>query len=184
MKKITLKFIPISSVAYLGAGVVIILAFILIIIYPAYKQLNLLDGEIAKRQGEIGSQKILLPLYLDLVKESEKKVPDVLEIPERKILPKDNIDLIPSIFKGIARKSGMELVTVTPDFTTLARGGDAVLITIVARGGFSPLRSFLIEVGNIPYVRNIEAFEVMQRANDKELKMKLWLRAGSSEVRG
>lgn len=178
MKKITLGFIPISSIAYLGIGIVIVLAFVTVIVYPSYKQLVRLDEDITKMQGRIDSQKILLPLYLDLVRTSEKKVPDALSLPEKEVLPKERIDLIPSLFKGVARKSGMELVSVTPDFTTLARGGDAILINAVARGSFSGVRKFLVELGNVPYVKLVEEMEVKQRANNKELKLTLWLLAG------
>ena len=104
-------------------------------------------------------------------------MPDTLFLPERKALPKENIGVIPSLFKGIARKSGMELVTVNPDFTTLARGGDAILINAVARGDFSSVRKFLVEVGKVPYVKTVEEMEIKQRANDKELKLKIWLQA-------
>lgn len=178
MKNITLKSIPVSSFVYLGVGIVILLTFITVIIHPSFKQVDQLDRAISGIQRKINSQKILLPLYLDLVKKGEEKVLGTLLLPEPKVLPKESIDLIPSIFKGIARKSGMDLVAVSPDFTTLARGGDAILINATARGGFSGVRMFLVELGKVPYVKQIEEMEIKQRANDKELKLTIWLRAG------
>ncbi|HEU19771.1 MAG TPA: hypothetical protein ENO00_10450 [Deltaproteobacteria bacterium] len=178
MKNFTLKSLPVSSLAYLGIGIVILLTFVTAIICPSLKQLNRLDGEISDIQGRINSQKVLLPLYFDLVKKSEEKVPDTLLLPEKKVLPKESIDLIPSLFKGIAGKSGMDLVAVNPDFTTFARGGGAILINTVARGDFSSVRMFLVELGKVPYVKQVEEMEIRQRANNKELKLTIWLQAG------
>lgn len=176
--KIRYDIIPVRSMIYLLISTLVLAAVIFLVIYPYYKSLDKLDMEIASIEQHIETQKVLLPLYMELVKKSGASVPDKFTIPERKTLPKNNIDLIPSIFKGVARKSHIKIVSVSPDFTTLSRGQTSILINATVRGDFFSFRNFLIELGKVPYVRQIEEIEIQQRAIDKEFKMKLWLGVG------
>jgi len=104
--KIRYNIIPVRSVIYLLISTVIVASVILFVLYPYYKSLNNLDMEIAGFKQRIRTQKELLPLYTKLLEKSEMSAPDKFSLPEKSSLPKNNIDLIPSIFKGLARKSG------------------------------------------------------------------------------
>lgn len=177
MKKIS-DLVPIRSIVYLVVCIVIIAAFVLLVIFPSYNSLGKLDREIANVKTRMIRQKALLPLYIELVRKSEAAVPHKYSIPESKEIPKNNIDLIPSLLKGVSRKSGVELVLVNPDFTTLAKGEGSILINTVVRGDFFSFREFLIELGKVPYLKELEEIEILQRATDKEFKMKIWLAVG------
>lgn len=176
--KIRYNIIPVRSVVYLLISTAIVAAVILFVLYPYYKSLNNLDMEIAGIKERIKAQRELLPLYTKLVEKSGMSAADKFSLPERSTLPKNNIDLIPSIFKGLARKSHTEIISVNPDFTTISKGQGSILINATVRGNFFGLRDFLVELGKVPYVRQIEEIEIQQRSADKELKMKLWLRVG------
>jgi len=176
--KIRYGIIPVRSVIYLLISTVIIAAVILFVLCPYYKSLNTLDMEIASAKQRIKAQRELLPLYTKLVEKSGISAPDKFSLPEKSSLPKNNIDLIPSIFKGLARKSKTETISVNPDFTTISKGQGSILINATVRGSFSSLRDFLIELGKVPYVRQIEEIEIQQRSAEKELKLKLWLGVG------
>jgi len=176
--KIRYNIIPVRSVIYLLISIVIVAAVILLVLYPYYKSLNNLDMEIAGFKQRITTQKELLPLYTKLLEKSEMSAPDKFSLPEKSSLPKNNIDLIPSIFKGLARKSNTEIISVNPDFTTISKGQGSILINATVRGSFSGLRDFLTELGKVPYVQQIEEIEIQQRSADKELRMKLWLGVG------
>ena len=176
--KIRYGIIPVRSVIYLLISTVIIATVILFVLYPYYKSLNTLNIEIAGIKQRIKTQRELLPLYTKLVEKSGMSAPDKFPLPEKSSLPKNNIDLIPSIFKGLARKSNTEIISVNPDFTTISKGQGSILINATVRGSFSSLRDFLNELGKVPYMRQIEEIEIQQRSADKELKMKLWLGVG------
>jgi hypothetical protein len=165
-------------VIYILISTFVVAAVIFLVLYPYYKSLDKLDMEIAGIEQRIETQKVLLPLYMELVKKSGAAVPDKFTISERKALPKNNVDLIPSIFKGVARKTHTKIVSVSPDFTTLSRGRTSILINVTVRGDFFSFRNFLIELGKVPYVGQIEEIEIQQRAADKEFKIKLWLGVG------
>jgi len=178
MNKIDLKSIPPRTVVYLVLCFLVIGTFISLVLCPSYKSLGKLDREIARVEERIQIQKTLLPLYINLVKKAEAKVPQQFVIPEAKMIPEKNVDLIPSIFKGVARKANVEIVLVNPDFTTLAKRQGAILINAVVLGDFFRLRTFLIEIGKVSYLERVESIEIQERAKNKELKMKLWLRVG------
>lgn len=178
MKDILFEKIYGRGAVYLIISTVIIVAFILVVLYPTYKSLDKLDMEIVRVKQRIEKQKVLLPLYYELVEKSKAEIPDELPLPERKKFSESDIKLIPSIFKNIATKSGTEILSVNPDVTTLADKSGVILVNAATKGDFSRLRNFLIEIGKLPYLKGIERIEIQQKAVDKELKIKMWLEMG------
>jgi len=174
MKKEWYNILPVRTLIYLGVSIFIVTIFLLVIIYPYYRSLGTLDKEIAGMYKRVEQQKVLLPLYMKLVEKSGASVPDKFSLPIRKTVPKNNIDLIPPLIKGIARKSGMQTVMVTPDLTTLSTRKDFLLIYATVKGNYFDIRNFLIELGNVPFIDHIEEIDIRQKATDKECKLKLW----------
>jgi hypothetical protein len=175
MKKKWYKILPVRTLIYLSVSIFIVVTFLLVIVYPYYQSLATLDKEIDGMYRRAEKQKVLLPLYMKLVEKSEASVPDKLILPSRKSLSKNNIDLIPSFIKGIARKSGMKVIAINPDLTTLTTKKDLLLIYATVRGSFFDVRNFLIELGKVPAVDHIEEIDIRQKVTDKECKLKLWL---------
>ncbi|MBN2515919.1 MAG: hypothetical protein JXC33_07795 [Deltaproteobacteria bacterium] len=174
MEKKWYNILPVRTLIYLSVSIFIVVIFLLVIVYPYYQSLGTLDKEIAGMYKNAEKQKVLLPLYMKLVQKSEASVPDKLSLPIRKSLPPNNIDLIPPLIKGIARKAGMQAVMVNPDLTTLATRKDFLLIYATVRGSFFDVRNFLIELGKVPYIDHIEEIDIQQKMTDKECKLKLW----------
>ena len=175
MKDKFLNIIPVYNLICLVICIVIVAVFILLLLCPAYKSLDGLETELANIEQRIDTQKTLLPLYMKLVKKSGAGVPSMLSLPERKKLSEKNLDLIPSVFKKIAGESGTRIVSVNPDFTTLASKKEAVLINTTVTGNLFNFRKFLIELGKVSYMKQIEEIQIQQRAADKEFKLKIWL---------
>jgi hypothetical protein len=175
MKKKWYNTLPVGTLLYLSVSIFIIMIFLLMIVYPYYKSLGTLDKEIAVMYERAERQKVLLPLYMKLVEKSGQSVPDKLFLPARESLPKNNIDLVPPLIKGIARKSGMQAVVVNPDLTTLTTTKGFLLTHATVRGGFFDIRNFLIELGKVPSLDHIEEIEIQKKAIDYECKLKLWL---------
>jgi len=175
MKKNWFDTVPPRSLMYVICCFAVLIAFIVIVLLPSYRSLGELDHEVEKIESRIKTQQRLMPFYMRLVKKTEEKVPSRYPLPGVKAIPEKSIDLIPSIFKGVARRSSAELVLVNPDFTTLAKGKGRILINATMRGSFVQIRRFLIEMGAVPYLQHIEEVDIHQRTDGKELKMKVWL---------
>jgi hypothetical protein len=175
MKKKWYNILPVKTLIYLSVSIFIVVIFLFVVVYPYYQTLGTLDKEIARMYERAERQKVLLPLYMKLVEKSEASVPDKLLLPSRKALSKNNIDLIPSLIKGIARKSGMQVITINPDLTTLATKKDLLLIYATVRGSFFDMRNFLIELGKVASIDHIEEIDIQQKVTDKECNLKLWL---------
>jgi len=175
MKDILLEKIYGRGAVYLIISAVIVVAFILLVLYPYYRSLGRLDMEIVRTKRSIDTRKVFLPLYYKLVEKSKSGVSDKLPLPDRKKLSKGDINSIPSVLKGIAIKSGTEILFVNPDVTTLMAEPGFVSVNTTAKGDFFNFRNFLIEIGKLPYLRGIEKIEIQQKGADKELTIKMWL---------
>ena len=178
MKDIMFEKIYGRGAVYLIISIVLIMTFILLVLCPTYRSLDKFDMNIVRVKQRIEKQSVLLPLYYELVEKSKAEVPDKLPLPERKKFSKSDIELIPSIFKKIATKSGTKILSVNPDVTTLTDKSGVILVNAATKGDFSRLRNFLIEIGKLPYLKGIERIEIQQKAVDKELKIKMWLEMG------
>ena len=167
--------LPGQSIGYLlmcGLGV---LAFIAIGLYPSQRSLGALDMEITKVRDNIEEQKVLSPLYKELLEKTQVKGSDVLPSPIKSRLPQDKTEEIPVIFGQIARKCNLEAISITPDVMSLADGSGLLLVNAVMKGNFLDFRKFLIELGGIPYLEHIEEIHIQEAVKGKELRLKIWL---------
>ena len=175
MKKNGSIKLPGRSVAYLlicGFGV---LAFILLGIYPNQKKLASLDKETNKISGQIEKHKILFPLYKNLLDEVRRKDLDVLPFPKKTKFAPDKTDRITFVFREIAKKSNLEVVSVAPDVKSMDNEAGLLLINTSLKGDFFSFRKFLIELGKVSYLERIEEIQVQAAQGFKEFRAKIWL---------
>lgn len=178
MKDILFEKIYGRGIAYLIISAVGIVAFILLVLHPTYRSLDKLDIEIVEARQRIEKQRKLMPLYYELVEKSKAPVPYKLPLPETRKFSESDIKLIPSVFRKVAIKSGTKMLSVNPDVTSLSDKSGAILVNVSTKGDFSRLRNFLIEIGKLPYLKGIESMVILQKAVDKELRIKVWLEMG------
>jgi hypothetical protein len=149
MAKIKLSNFPTTSLAYflvLGGG---ILVLIVLTILPAMQSSTGLDMEIKKIKGSMDEQKILTPVYNNLLKKTK--------------------------FKKTAKNSNITIVDVTPDVDTLIGGSGYLLIEIVAKGEFINLHEFLFQLCELPFLEFIEQIEITSIRKTKEFRLKVWM---------
>ena len=77
-----------------------------------------------------------------------------------------------------ARMSGMSLVSAIPNLNALTGDAQVLSVNIVLHGDFINLRKFLINLGGIPYVKQIEEIAIQQKPDTKEFRLKIWVAVG------
>ena len=181
MKERQSRRIPRTTVAYILICAIIIFTFFIAGLYPNAKSLAKREMEITKLQAQIEEQKMLYPFYQDLLKSLQDKGPKILPFPSKSKLSRDETDKVPSLFGGIAQKSDLEAVSISPDIKSIANGAGLLLINAVLKGGFFNFRKFLIELGKIAYLEHIEQIHIQQVLGGREFRLKIWLALEESD---
>ena len=167
--------IPRESIVYILICAVGTLAFILIGPYPSEKSLAKQDMEIQNLQVQIEEQKLLYPLYVELLKKLQAKGCEVLPFPSKGKLSRDEIDKIPCIFAEIVQRSELESASIIPDVKSIASNPGLILTNALVKGDFLHFRRLLIELGEIPYLEHIQEIEIKRVAGCIEFRLKIWL---------
>ena len=175
MTKIKLSNFPTKSLAYLlilGGG---ILVFVVLTILPAMQSSAGLDMEIKKIKDSMDEQKILTPVYNNLLKKTTFKKTKGVEAPKKKKLAQGDTRKIIERLNSIAKNSNITLVDITPDVDTLIGGSGYLLIKIFAKGEFINLHQFLFQLCELPFLEFIEQIKITSVRNTKEFRLKVWM---------
>jgi hypothetical protein len=170
--------IPKQSITYLLLCLTGILIFIFAGIIPNSRTMAELSAKIVDVQFQLEAQRSLNPFQKSLRDKSEKKESEVLPLPAKGILAQDKINTLPVTFSAAARVSGMTLVSSIPNLNALTGDAQSLSVNVVLRGDFMNLRKFLIHLGGIPYVRQIEEIAIQQKPDTKEFRLKIWVAVG------
>jgi len=174
MKKIN-SILPTQSLIYFlicGAG---ILVFVLLIIIPTQKTSAELDKDIDKLNARIDEQRILRPIFDNLLKQIKKKGPTELPVTKKNKLARGDISRLSERLLEIARRYDLKLHDIQTDVNALENNADYLLIRIHASGDFKKFRDFLVDLGNIPFLEQIEEIDIRAIENSREFKLKIWL---------
>jgi hypothetical protein len=79
----------------------------------------------------------------------------------------------------IATKSGMMIISLTPDLNTLTESSPRLLHNVVVKGEFTNFRKMLVGLGGISYLDKIEEIKIQQYPDSMEFRMKIWIAIGS-----
>jgi Tfp pilus assembly protein PilO len=177
LKKINMN-LPKQSLTYIGLGVIAILLFILLGIFPAGKSLADLNARTTEVQYRIEEQKALVPLYQTLKGRSGKEDLKFLPLPAKVNLPHAKISTIAAVFGDAARSSGMSLVSASPQLSAMTGGAQTLPVNVTLLGDFMNFRKFLVTIGGIPYVQHVEEISIQEAPNAREFKLKIILAVG------
>jgi cell division protein FtsL len=174
MKKINSSLSAQSLIYFLICGTGI-LVFVLLIIIPTQKTSAELDRDIEKLNTLIDEQRLLKPVFDNLLKQVNKKSPTELPITKKVKLARGDIRKISERLVKIARRYDLKLRDIQTDVNVLENNGEYLLIHIHATGDFKKFRDFLVDLGNIPSLEQIEEIHIRAIENSREFKLKVWL---------
>jgi len=174
MKKFNLD-IPKTTLNYLIICGGIIAIFLLVGLFPMYRYNIYQTGEIKKTKDQIEERKGNIPVYLNLQKEMESKDVYILPNPNKTTISREEAAKFPNVFRTITGKSGLVVVSLTPDSSNTVGSSKFVLHNAVLKGNFTDFRKMLIALSAIPYLDKIEDIRISQRADYMEYKIQIWL---------
>jgi len=172
------------SLFYFALFGAVILVVILLLIYPDYRTLAVLDKNIKQLNARIETQKLLFPLFQKMLTEIDLKLPEGAAFPKAEKLTQEKAESMLSVFHELAGKSGLKVLEVSPDVESTLNGSGFVLMNVVVRGDFFMLREFLLELGNLPYLEKIEQIKLQNIEDGKEFRLKLWLVKETKKAEG
>jgi len=127
------------------------------------------DLDIKKLKVRIEEQKILYPIFQDLLKKVRVKDTEALPFPKKAKLMRNETAKISSIFQEIAQKSNLVLKEIIPDADALISGAGYLKLN------FLDLRNFMLQLGELPYLEHIERIQIRSVQDSKEISFKLSL---------
>lgn len=167
--------IPQKSLWYLLVCGGIILSLVLAGIFPLYRYNAIQAKEIKNLESQLRAQGELGPIYLKLTATMKNKKEFTLPYPVKRAVLREEAGKFPDVFKAIAEKSGLRMVSITPDLRMLTEKPPYLLQHAVVRGEFADFRNLLIELGKVPYLEKIEEISIRQLPDTMELKAEIWL---------
>ncbi len=152
-----------------------LLAFVLLALLPLQRSLERMDREIVAKTAELRERRQLFPVYQELVGRLRQKEEYRLPFPEPGALALEELDGFLKNLRKTVGSQGMEPVSMTPDFKSMARHPDMLPVTARLRGGFPALRRVLIELGREPALGRLEEIQINSAPGFKEFRLKFWL---------
>lgn len=149
--------------------------FVVLTILPAMQSSTGLDMEIKKIKSSMDEQKILTPVYNNLLRKTKfKKTKGIATQKKNKLAQGDTRKIVQRL-NNIAKNSNITLMDVTPDVDTLIGGSGHLLINIVAKGEFINLHKFLFQLCELPFLDFIEQIKITSIRKTKEFRLKVWM---------
>jgi len=175
MAQIKLTNFPTKSLAYFLVLVGGVLVFVVLTILPAKQKSAGLDMEINEIKGAMDEQKILTPVYDNLLRKTKFKKTKGIAAPKKKKLAQGDTRKIIQRLNSIAKSSNITLVDVSPDVDTLIGGSGYLLLKINAQGEFINLHKFLFQLCELPFLEFIEQIKITSIRKTKEFRLKVWM---------
>jgi hypothetical protein len=172
LKNINLS-LPRKSLIYLLLSIFVLCIILFAVIIPYMNSLNRLDEKIQNARFELEEQRTMTTLYQPMSSHEGKPNQRLLPLPQKNKLSRKDQDQLISILKATAGKCHLDIVSVSPDLSTVTDNAGFIIVNTVFKGDFFMLRRFLIGIGEIYYLEKIEEIHVQQQPDKMEFSLKL-----------
>lgn len=159
------------------AGVFILMAFVLaaVLLYPAWLSLDRTRARLSALEGDLAEQEALLPLRASILSQ-KRDMPEVdVVVPELQPISRMQIFTVRERLSDVVRTARMEPLEVNMNALDVQPGAEEVAVDFVAAGDSADIRTLFVAVASLPYVKQIERFEVRAVRGGVEVFMGLRL---------
>lgn len=153
----------------------ILLAFILLILVPAFRTADQLQTDIESLRSQIEEQKVLHPVFKSLLKQVRQPNPEGIANPESGKLKRTETAKLGDYLASIASQNRLELERYQLDTDALMVDGEHMHVNLTLSGDFFDLRPFLEEVCQLPYIEKVEKLSIRTRQQDRQFDIQLLL---------
>ncbi|MBF0528315.1 MAG: hypothetical protein HQK55_03400 [Deltaproteobacteria bacterium] len=164
-----------STTVLFGVLGLIIVVFVLLGLWPRFHAVSEENNETTRLKNEIEIQKLLFPLYSDLVRRAKFEPPKGLPLPKKRKMSREEIGGLSDVFAKAANEAHLELEKVLPQVNSLKSGRGLLPLELTVRGNVSYLPDLLIKLGEMPYIEHVERIMVQRLQTFDILGMRVWL---------
>lgn len=155
-----------------SAGIII---FIFLIIIPNQNMSAELDQEINKLNDRIEQQRILRPVFDSLLERAKKKNPNALPAAKQEKLDRADIQKVSDLLQDMAGHHDLKIKDIRTDVDEIMNNSGFMLLQIDATGDFMKFRDFLVDLGTIPSLEQIEHIDIRAIEKNREFKLRIWM---------
>ncbi len=153
----------------------VLVALVLIGVLPSSQEIDKARASIEELQADLEQQRTLLPVYLSLQQRKKKSPSEGISVNELQPLKIEDLGELPDVFETLARESGVELVSATPQVRSLQNGREMLRIDARMRGGFLAFSTLLNRLNEMRFVGSIESLTVDVTNLGQEMSLSVWL---------
>ena len=154
-------------------GAVLLLAAL--VIYPLSRELRLVRAEACRVRSAIAEQELLLPAYAQALASNVEPLPEAMRFSQRKQLDPGEVQGLPALFGGMAKESGLDLMSASPLMIGEAWGRGHLTVAVAARGDFAKLRGFLLRALALPSCESLRRLEIRHTPTGEEIDIEIRL---------
>ncbi len=157
MAKLKLAPQMIINLLICSGGIAVLILFLIL---PTQVSITRTDQEINHVKRRIEEQKILYPVYCDLLERIKRKIPEGVfaksSVPPVECDPEDITPLIQKIAAG----NNLEVRSIIQDVGSLIDDAGYIIIDASVAGNFRDFRNFLIQIGGMQYANHLEELNI------------------------
>jgi len=161
----------------------LLVAFALLV-YPEMRNVTRVEEEIVATRDKIEQQKILFPVYRELLSAFQNATAGTLPRVARKPLPQAEMGAVAATIADMAREQGLAVRSVTPDPDSLAAGGGLISVRCILSGELAGLRNFYLSLGTLPSLAHVERLQVEDTFAARVYRLDFWLALENQDRRG
>ena len=138
----------------------VLVALVLIGVRPSSRDIDKTLLSIEELHAGLEQQRMLLPVYLSLQHRKNKSPSEWIPVNELQPLKIEDLGGLPDVFETLARESGVELVSATPQVRSLQNGREILRIDARIRGEFLAFSTLLKRLNEMRFVGSIESLTI------------------------
>ncbi len=152
-----------------------LLVFLLFVILPARQLAAELDREIEALKARLEEQRVLHPVFLNLLEKAKTPPGERIGPTARVRLKHEEISALPRRLAETAAAHRLQVREIAPDVNTLADASNRFRVLLSATGRFPDFRGFLLALASLGYFEGFEEIEVRAVEGGEQLALKIWL---------
>ena len=145
------------------------------IIMPSQNTSAELDQDIENIKDRIEQQRILRPVFDSLLERVKRAYPTQLPVIKRARLARGDINKVTELLQDIAGRHDLKIQDIRTDVNAMMANTGFMQMRIHATGDFMKFRDFLVDLGTIPFLEQIEEIIIRAIEQDREYKLKIWM---------
>ena len=146
-----------------------------VLVYPEMRTITLVEDQISDTRARIEQQKILFPVYRELLNDLQNATAGSLPRVARVPLPQAEMGGVAKVISDMAQDQGLEVRSVTPNPDSLANGGGLISVRCMLAGDLNSFRNFYLSLGALPSLAHVEKLQVEDTYGGRVYRLDLWL---------